>query len=335
MAKLNKYDYTFANAYVGSVSGNLMKKKDYMRVFEARDFDAAETMLREYGYGEAKELAEGDIESFIRREQNRLYNLIYKSLPEREMLAMYLFPFDYHNVKVCLKSEILGIVPDKGLLVSTGDMDWMKTVAMVRDRNYDFMPVNMKHGIIEAMDRYSKSRDPQDIDIILDKACYKDMIETAGETGEQFLIDMVKTKIDTINADAFVRLRNIGKNLDFFEYVFIEGGNISYEIFAESYGESYDRIGEKLEPYGFAEIMTKGAADLENSGDFTEFEKMLSDRLMQENKRAKYETFGIMPVAGYWYGKQLEIDNLRIVLTGKLFGFSQEEIEGRLREPYV
>ena len=71
------------------------------------------------------------MEAFIRREQNKHFNLIYDTLPDRKELALCLFPYDYHNVKVCLKSEFLGITPDDTYLVSTGDIDWMKVVAMV------------------------------------------------------------------------------------------------------------------------------------------------------------------------------------------------------------
>lgn len=335
MAKRAENEYIFADAYIGSFSKNLMTKKDFMRVATSKDLDSAETILREYGYGEADELKVGDIEAFIRREQNRLFDLIYDTLPERAELGFYLYPFDYHNVKVCLKAEILGLTPDSNYLVSTGSIDWMKIVSMVRDRNYAFMPVQMKHGIIEAMDRYSKSQDPQDIDIILDKACHKHMIEDAEATEEEFLIGMVRTKIDTLNISSFVRLKQLKKSIDFFKYVFLEGGNIPLDLLMGAYEDPYARVGEKLEAYGYKEVFVKGGKVLQDTGDYSLFEKLRDDKIMEWNKQAKYESFGIVPIAGYWYAKELEIDNLRITLTGKLFGFAPEEIEERLREPYV
>ena len=48
--------------------------------------------------------------------------------------------------------------------------------------------------------------------------------------------------------------------------------------------------------------------------------------MMEFNKKAKYLTFGIVPIAGYWYAKEVEIDNLRIILTGILIGSSAEQI---------
>ena len=256
-------------------------------------------------------------------------------MPDRKELALCLFPYDYHNVKVCLKSEFLGITPDDTYLVSTGDIDWMRVVAMVRDRNYAFMPVNMKNAIIEATDLFGRGGDPQEIDIIMDKACYKDMIEAAVETGEEFLIGIVKLQIDILNLKTFVRLRQINKPWSFFQKVFLGGGNISEQFFINSYEEPYAQIADKLVPYGLKNVMAEGGREIKETGDFNLFEKLCEDAMMEYNKNAKYLSFGIVPIAGYWFAKEVEIDNLRIILTGKLIGSSVENISERLREPYV
>ncbi|MGN0658672.1 MAG: V-type ATPase subunit [Emergencia sp.] len=335
MAKRKTEEYTFADAYIGSFVKNLMSRQDLMRLASCKDLQAAENILQEFGYGEAKEIHEGDIEAFIRREQNKLFDLIYDTLPERKELAMCLYPYDYHNVKVCLKSEFLGTTPSEDLLVSTGDIDWKKVVAMVRDRNYMFMPVNMKNAIIEATDLFSRSGDPQEIDIILDRACYEDMIEAAEASGEEFLIGIVRLRIDLMNLKTFVRLRQIRKPWSFFQKVFLPGGNISEQFFISSYEEPYAQLADKLAPYGLREVMAEGGRELKEKGDFCLFEKLCEDKMMEFNKKAKYESFGIVPIAGYWYAKEVEIDNLRIILTGIMIGSSPEKIGERLREPYV
>ncbi len=335
MAKRKTEEYIFADAYIGSFVKNLMNRQDMMRLASCKDLAAAESILQEFGYGEPKEVHEGDIEAFIRREQNKLFDLIYDTLPERKELAMCLFPYDYHNVKVCLKAEFLGITPSEDLLVSTGDMDWKHVVAMVRDRNYMFMPVHMKEAIIEAVDLFGRGGDPQEIDIIMDKACYKQMLEAAEATGEEFLIGIVKRQIDILNLKTFVRLRQIDKPWSFFQKVFLTGGNISEQFFIASYEEPFAQLADKLAPYGLKDPMAEGGREIKETGDFALFEKLCDDAMMEFNKRAKYESFGIVPIAGYWYAKEIEIDNLRIILTGILIGSSPEQIGERLREPYV
>lgn len=335
MATLKIDEYTFAAAYIGSHVSKLMTWPDLLRLASCKDLPACENVLQEFGYGEAKELYDDDIEYFIRREQNKLFDLVYDTLPKRDELALCLYPFDYHNVKVCLKSEFLGIAPTEDYLVSTGHIEWKKLVSMVRDRNLDFMTSNMKHAILEATDLFSRGGDPQMIDIIMDRACYKDMSEKADEIGDEFLKGLVSRIIDTLNLKTFVRLRQMKKPWSFFQQVYLEGGQISEQLFINSYEEDYAQLADKLAPYGLKTVVAEGGRELKETGNFATFEKLCDNYLMEYNKRAKYESFGLEPIVGYWYAKEMEIDNIRLILTGILIGSDPEKIIERLREPYV
>lgn len=335
MARRKEDEYIFANAYIGCFARDLMNRQELIRLANCSDFDAAEALLQEHGYGESPEVKAGDIESFIRREQNRLFDMIYNTLPDRKELAMYLLPYDYHNIKVCLKSELLGLTPDISILVSTGDIEYAKMQAMIRDRNYTFMPTAMADAVKEAVDVYGRSHDPQVIDIIMDKSCYREMKRLAEESGEEFLKGIVRLQIDLLNIKAFARLREMGKAWSFFQSVYLEGGNIQEQFYIQSWEESYSQVADKLIPFGLKDVMAEGGQEINETGSFALLEKKLEDALMEYNKKAKYQSFGIVPIAGYWMAKEVEIDNLRIILTALSAGISAEEISERLREPYV
>lgn len=328
-------EYTFADAYIGSFVKNLMTKQDLLRAAQAKDLLTIEAMLREFGYGEAKEIHEGDIETFIRREQNKLFDLIYDTLPERKELSLLLLPFDYHNLKVCLKAEFLGLTPDDNYLVSTGDIDRHKIVAMVKERNYIHMSTHMKAAMESAIDLFGRGNDPQEIDLVMDKACYKEMSEKARESGVDFLAGLVELEIDLLNIKSFVRLKQTKMPWTFFQKIFLEGGRIAESLFIGAYEEPYGQFAEKLAPYGLKDAVLEGTNKLQESGEFWLLEKLTADALMEYNKKAKYLSFGIEPIAGYWTAKEVEIDNLRIILLGKKIGLSPEKIGERLRESYV
>lgn len=57
----------------------------------------------------------------------------------------------------------------------------------------------MKDAVNQAVELFGKGRDPQEIDIILDKACYSQMLKEAEKTENQFLIGYVKLLIDILN----------------------------------------------------------------------------------------------------------------------------------------
>lgn len=335
MAIRNEDEYIFADAFIGCHVTSLMNRQDLIRLINCPDFTSSESLLREFGYGESKEVIEGDVEAFIRREQNKLFDVIFSNLTGREEMAPYIYPFDYHNIKVCIKSELLGITPDETYLISTGDINWMQMVAMIRDRNYEKMRPAMRDAVEEALDVYSRGGDPQEIDIILDKACYKDMADSVAESGSQFLVDYISMDIDTLNLKAFARLRNMEKPWSFFKKVFLKGGSLTEEFLVSVYEESYTQIADKLVSQDLKKALVDGGRDIDEKGDFVLYEKLLDNALMEVNRKAKFYSIGIEPIAGYWSAKEVELDNVRIILNGKLNGTDPDDIEELLRETYV
>ena len=327
-------EFVFSDAFIGCQVQKLMHRADLIRLANCADIAAARTLLMEFGYDDPKDTEIDDIEHFIRHEQTKLYEMIFRNLPGRREMASFLFPFDYHNIKVCLKAEILGETPTEKQLISVGDFDWKVMVAMVRDRNYSKMRPTMRDAVQEAMDIYGRSGDPQEIDIILDKACYKDMVLTARETESQFLVDFSRLAIDILNLKAFIRLKAMKRPWTFFKKVFIEEGFIKEEVFVAGYDETLQQFAERLIHPGLASALKEGARALEETGHFLRIETLLDNVLMDENKKAKDYLIGIEPVAGYWYAKEQEIDNVRIILNGILIGEEPEYMEKFLGNTY-
>ena len=193
----------------------------------------------------------------------------------------------------------------------------------------------MREGLLEAAEVFSKGRDPQEIDIILDKACYRDMQKRAELTGNDFIIGYVKLLTDILNVNTFIRLREIGKPFEFFRKVFLPGGDIDEKVFTGSYEEGYQQLADKMAPFGFRDVFAQGAAAVQAEGKYTLLEKLCDDMKMKYMKDAKYKTFGIEPVCAFLTAKESEVKNLRMILTGMLAGTSREVTKERLRETYV
>ncbi len=328
-------EYEFPCAVIRGNEKTLLGKSDMIKVVESKQFQLAMNVLGEFGYGDGKELDNPrDFEAVLKAEQKRVNSLVFSIIPEQEELEFLLYPIDYHNVKVQLKAEALGTNP-KPLLMEGGKVPADKLAQMVKDRNYIFMSTPMKEGIAAAVELFAKGRDPQEIDIILDRACYQDMIEAAKETEKDFLVGYVKLLIDILNITTFVRLRQMNKPWSFFQKVFLDGGTIDEKVFIGSYEEPYTQFADKLAPYGFRQVMAGGAAAVKETGKYTLLEKLCDDLRIKYIRDAKYVTAGIEPAAAFFIAKESEIKNLRMVLTGKLSGTSEEIMKERLRETYV
>lgn len=335
MSKYKEDSYIFCAALIRASERTLLPEADLLKAAEAKDFQEAMTIISEYEYGDGKPLENPrDFVKLLSEEEEKAYNFVFSALPEQAELKMLKCPKDYHNVKAILKAEFLGIEPDS-YLMRGGKFDPKAMTVMIKERNFMFFSAEMKDAVNEAVELFGKGRDPQEIDIILDKACYKEMLRDAEATKNGFLVDYVKLLIDILNVTTFVRLRQMGKPWTFFQKVFLEGGDMRQSLFVSSYEENYQQLSDKFAPYGFAEIMEKGAVAARDTGMYSLLEKLCDNKRIEYIKNAKFVSFGIEPAAAFLIAKESEIKNLRMILTGKIAGTPKEVITERLREAYV
>lgn len=335
MGKHRSNEYQYPCAVIRGNELTLLSAADLARVADAASMQAAMSILHEFGYGDGKELANPrDFEAVLAAEQARVAELVLGVIPEREELAFLQFPVDYHNAKVILKAEALGTDP-ADYLMEGGRMAGAEMAVMVKERNFLFMEAFLRDSILETIEAYGKTRDPQEIDILLDKACYKEMLKEAEAAGNDFVTGYVKLLIDISNVQTFVRVKQIGKPAEFLGKVFLEGGRIDLATLMELYGETYQQIGEKLDLYGFGEAVGRGAAEAAAGGSYALMEKLCDNLKVRYAKGAQFITAGIEPIAAFYVAKEMELKNLRMVLTGKLVGIPEETLKERLREAYV
>lgn len=335
MAKINNRDYVFATACVRSGEKNMLSHDKIEKMVESKSPEDALKVLTELEYGAVSEdISPEEFEKLLTREHKRTYEFVRSIVHDSKYFNLFLYPSDYHNIKVILKAEFLGTDPEP-FFMGSGTIDPQTLLVMVRDRNFVGMTSNMKDAIEEVLDVFGRTKDPQQVDVILDKACYKDMSLLAEQSENQYLKGYVKLLIDTINLRIFVRMRQMNKSWDFFSKVFIEGGNITEKFFIGGYDEPFESFAEKLGAYGLSEVLSESAPMLKEKGSFTMLEKMCDNRLMDYVKDSKYKSFGIEAVVGYILAKENEIKSARIIMAGKLAGLPSDRIRERLRESYV
>lgn len=335
MAKIKDTDYLFSTARVRSVEKNMLTRERAEKMIDAKTTEDALKVLDDINYGYSSESIDpNNYEKILTDEHKKTYDFITSIAPELDYFNMFLYPYDYHNLKVIMKSEYLGLDNSENL-VDTGSIDLRTLKYSVRERDFSGLTENMEKALKEIIEDFPKTNDPQIIDIILDRYCYDEMLKSAEQTKNNFIIDYIKMQIDAVNIKTYVRLRKMNKSWDFFTKVYLHGGKISEQVFIKSYDESFEKFGEQLSAYGFKEAFLEGTEKLAETGKFTTLEKLLDNKIIDYIKSAKYISFGIEPLAGYLIAKDNEIKIARIILAGKLAGISSELIRERLRETYV
>ncbi len=335
MSKQKAESYAFPCSLIRANERTLLTMQDLERVLDAKDMQQAMHILTEFGYGDGKDTENPrGFEIVLAKEMDRVSELVASLAVEKAEIELLRLPQDYHNLKVLLKAEALGTDPAP-LLSAGGNIPPAKLLDRIRERNVIMLELEMQHGFAEASELYAKSGDPQEIDLVLDRACYSHMQRMAAACENSFIQDYCALAVDLLNCRTFVRLREVDKPWSFFRKAFLPGGTLSEQLFTRNYEEPYPQFADRIAPLGFGELFSRGAVEAANTGQFTLLEKLCDDRRMRFLKDAHYVTFGPEPIVAFYLAKESENKNLRMILTGKLVGTAPTVIKERLRQTYV
>lgn len=332
----NDTQYAYSVSRIRAIERKLLDKGKLDRMVEAKSPEEALKVLQEADYGkwDSDKINVYDYENLLRDENKKVYSLLKEIAPEPDVFDLFLISNDYHNIKVILKSEFSGQDYDS-LLVESGSIPSDKMKTMIRDRSMADMPAIMKNAVEECIQTYNKTLDPQVIDIILDKASFKQMKDASIKSGNAFIKDLVTLLIDLANIKVFLRVKALNKTWDFLQKVLIPEGSISSKVFIQNLDNSLDSFIEAIKFTSLGEFLEEGIESFKTTATLTKFEKLSDNLILNYVKKSKYISLGIEPLVGYLMAKEMEIKNARIIMVGKTNNISNEVIRERLREAYV
>ncbi|MDR1439364.1 MAG: V-type ATPase subunit [Clostridiales bacterium] len=358
---MSNQSYAYAMGRIRAVERKMIGKAQLDRMIDAKSADDAVRILREFGYGRAGGAADaaaayGDggsggsgsigsgsigsigggsgYERLLEEENDKLTGFMAEISPEPLLLDVFLRKYDYHNIKVLLKSEFSGRGGDAPLSAA-GIVPPRKLADIVRDRSLSELPRAMAAGIAGAVAAYQKALDPQAIDIALDRAAYSQMLEEARELGSPFLTGLVEIYVDLANIGAFARIRAMNKSLDFLRGALLDGGAVDKGVFARHFADSTDNFIAALQFTPYGPMCEAGLKAWQAGGSLTAFERLADDFVMEYARAAKLKPFGPDLLVAHLVARQAELKNVRIVLVGKTNGIPGDTIRERLRETYA
>ena len=333
--RYKKEDYSFICGYMAARDKYLLTLEKLDRMLDSKTMGDAIRVLQDLNYAdETENIVASEFEPLLSRELKKTYSLILPYVPDRSYFEIFLYPSDYHNVKTLLKAEFLGLRTNK-FLMETGSVPTGELAAIVNGRRYEDMREEMARGVQEALEEYSVSHDPQTIDLVLDKACYRDMSSLAAGLDSDFIKGYLTLKIDIINLIAFIRVKEMEKQRGFFSKVFIENGSIQEDVFEEGFDEPITLFADRLESDRLRNALVESVKMIRETGRVTALEKLCDNLLLEYIKEARYITYGIEPLIAYIAAKEHEVKTVRIIMAGKLAGISPELIRERVRDTYA
>ena len=313
---------------------NLLTSENLKRIIDTDNLEEALSSLNDTKYGELIQKLERaeDYEKILSEMLLDSYKAMIKVSPDENLVHYLEEKYNFHNLKTLVK-ELIQDADYSSIYIDIGKIDLVKIKRNLKEDLTD----NDKYLSYakKALDLYKENKDPQDIDLSLDKDFYEKLLEDSENLDYESLINFTKERIDLTNLKTLLRIKGQGQSVDLLEKALIDGGNIDKNLFRDSLNadkNSYSNLffKEKIYPQ-----VKKSMEENDLNKAMQKLEKVIDNHLMDFAKESKKVSYGPEVIMGYLISREMEIKNLRIILTAKLNSLSREFMEERLRDLYV
>lgn len=325
-------DFLSVSTRVRAMENRLLTRERMERMVDARSDDEAVKVLTECGYDEPETLSVPAVNAVVAKARDELFRDLRSAVPDPSLVDVFQIKYDYHNAKTLIKAEAVGEDAAR-LLMTGGRYDPAALADGFRRGELGDCSEGFARAVREAKESLAAGNDPQNADLILDRACYQEMAVSAQRSGSAFLKDYVALQVDGVNLRTAVRCARMGASAELLSRSLLPGGHVSTTTLAATRGSELAPL-YRSGPLSQAAELGAGLT-APDSGPLTAFERMCDDALVDYLTRARRVPFGVEPVVGYLGAREAEGTAIRTILSGRQAGLPADAIRERLREAYV
>lgn len=330
-------DFLSMTSYIRVQEKRLLDKSSLDRVADASSTKEALRMLSQntdYDFGALARPE--DYETVIKAELRRIYKMAYDAAKNAPQIAEIMgCKYDYHNVKVALKAHYLGSKISMPFVEATPTPPQAIAKLVEKFDPKSNLPSYIVEAVAAGAEAYEISKNPQDIDIALDKRMYLHMLALAQTLDNAFITGYVQNVIDFYNLKTLVRVKSMQKGTAFLSECLVEGGKTDASFFLANYGKNAGGLSLSFVFKNYGSAVKTGIESYERTGNYAELERLLDNNLINYVKDAKRVSFGPEVLLAYLVSKENEIKQIRIVMACKQNQMPTEILKERLRDNYV
>ena len=320
--KYSSTDYLYLSARLRAREASLVGKEHlarYRAMSSAAEITAA---LVAEGIFPADTPREQALEAMLREG----FATVLSAAPDPALFAFLQYPYDCHNLKAALKCHYRGASAAE-LLIDAGSVPAAEIVKVPVELPAA-LPAHLREAVERAREAYERTRDPREIDFVLDAACFADMAGNAAALPAA--ARLVRIRAEMTNLRTCRRLLAMGAGEPgevMLSRAFLPGGVTDLATLLAAY-----RAGES----GFAALVAKGEfSRVFESADPAEVDLAMDNAYLALAKEQARVPYGAEVAIGYLVGVEYAVKNLRILLVAKETGADDATLGGRLRENYV
>jgi len=328
---MDRENFIQSSVRIRHAEKKLLTKQQLQRLADAKNLEDAIKLLNETSY--SSELSKLDrpenYEQVLSEVLNKTYKEAMEISPEKSLVEILSCKYDYHNLKVLVKENILKEKFDSMYcMLDENEIEAFRELALKNDEG-------LSKDFKECLDFFETTKDPQDIDIFIDKKYFEKVLSLAEGFKLEMITEYFKAMIDFINLRTFIRCRKQNQVKETLEKVLIKGGDVETDKILDMFYEDIEILPIKLKAYKIGRVLSKIVEEYKNTNSLNSFEKSMDDYLVEIVRKAKSIHYGAEVIFSFLFAKELEIKNLRLILVGKVNGLSADFIKERLREVYV
>lgn len=319
-------DYAFSVASIRVRESSLFGRTEMEQLMSASSYEAALSYLGGHGWDIPAGRPEPNI--ILRKELLRAWNLLCEIAPDISILYPLILRKDYHNLKAGIKSKLSGFPVNKYFLYPSTLSHNLLVDAITR-REFDLLPPSFAAVGEEAYDVLVRTGDGQLADVIIDCAALTDILARAKATQNKLVTDLSELFCAAANIKTAIRAAQTQRNMEFLDRALSECDTIDKSRLAAEASQGT----APLLSYLSTTVYAPAAALVSESP--SAFEKWFDDEGIALLEPIKYVFFGPEPLIAYYFAKEAEIKNVRILLAARENNIPANEIRPRLRRLYV
>lgn len=328
-------EYGPLNVTIRAQENKLLKKGHFDRMIAAETFDDAVNILRETVYrNDVDEIKETlNYDDMLMSELERVYEEMFVSTPNKQLIELAALRYAYHNLKVLFKEQFSDN-DFSDMYINIGRYDISDLRQAVKTSQSDILPEEYMSSISEVKAQLDETNQPHAIDIILDRHYFEHLSSLANQIGEQDIIDLVNQKADFFNISTAIRATRQERTKNFLKVTLTDVGSLDKDKLISSAGLGIAELERFLKSGSYKRLLESATDSNSNKLSAVKVDQITDDAYMNKVREARLLPFGPLPSIAYLQAKETEVTNLRLVLTGKENDIDSDIIRERMRLNY-
>ena len=319
MSKVKDEDYLFLSAMLRAKEAGMLDSGDFAAMAGALTAADALKTAQEHGYPQLRLDTPAHLEEDLNAYRAGIYEELEALLAEREILDLFRIKYDYHNAKAIVKAKALDEESD-GILSRAGRIDPDVLKSFLEDENAEGAMVDTMR---EAEDVLARTGNPQLSDFVLDRAYFNDLALCAKGLSSALAARYVRLLADAANLKAFVRSARMQRSADFLSLALNDEGSVPAQEILESSAEGLANL------FIFSPLrdVASAANEAVAGASLAAFELACDNAIASCFAETIFTSFGADVVLAYLVALEVEIGNIRMLLSGKISGVDIERVK--------